>query len=122
MQKAKEKGITFPQALGALRDATGRIEASFASKLVATLHPTMPVIDKFVLGNFGLCLPYYNSSNRETKTIEVYDRLCKDYDVLTGSSQGLMIREKFSLRFPWAEITDIKKIDLVLWQIRDRKN
>ena len=121
MQKAKGDGITFAKAVRALRDQTGRIEASFASKLVATLDPAKPVIDKFVLGNFGLRLPYHNASNREPKAVEVYKQLCKEYEALMSSSIGHMICDKFRNRYPWAEITDLKKIDLVLWQIRDRR-
>jgi len=121
METGKASGITFPQALKALLQRTSRVEASFASKLVATIDPNMPVIDKFVLGNFGLHLPHYNSPNRERRCIDVYDRLCNNYGVLIKSAEGLLVCEKFLTRFPWAQITDIKKIDLVLWQIRDGK-
>jgi len=34
-----------------LTAVTGRIEASFTSKLLATLDPTLPVIDTIVLGH-----------------------------------------------------------------------
>jgi hypothetical protein len=119
MQKAKEKGITFRKALSVLRIQTGRIEASFASKLVATLDPTKPVIDKFILHNFSLRLPYYKASSRESKTVDVYDKLCCEYEVLMSNPKGRMICDKFKHRYPWAKITDLKKIDLVLWQIRN---
>lgn len=36
MERSKPRGIAFGAALRALRDRTGRLEASFASKLVAT--------------------------------------------------------------------------------------
>ncbi|MBI3681041.1 MAG: hypothetical protein HY235_11675 [Acidobacteria bacterium] len=121
MQAKKGQGIAFAEALQALRDRTGRLEASFASKLVATIDPTKPIIDKFVLRNFSLRLPYHQASNRELKVTGVYNQLCSNYEVLMGSSIGRLIREEFLHRYRWADISDLKKIDLVLWQIRDRQ-
>jgi len=118
MQASKGNGITFPEALHELREQTGRLEASFASKLVATLDATKPVIDKFVLSNFALCLPYYYMSDRERRTIELYERLCSKYAAMMGSLVKDMICDQFRQRYPWAEITDLKKIDLVLWKMR----
>jgi len=40
MQASNGNGITFAKALLELRDQTGRLEASFASKLVATVDAT----------------------------------------------------------------------------------
>src|SRR5579863_9467755 len=57
MEMAKSGGIEFSEALRAIHRSTGRIEASFASKMVATLDPSKPVIDKFVLRCFKLRLP-----------------------------------------------------------------
>ena len=118
MEKAKIQEIPFPEALRALRERTGRIEASFASKLVATRDPNKPVVDKFVLKNFGLRLPYHYAANRESRTIEVYEELCRRYAHLMGRSVARMICENFARMYPWAKITDLKKIDLVLWQTR----
>jgi hypothetical protein len=121
MEAAKAKGITFSQALRTLRERTGRIEASFASKLVATLDPNKPVVDKFVLGNFSLRLPYHSTDNRESKTIQVYNQLCRKYEELMACPIARMIYAMFAQMYPWANITDLKKVDFVLWQIRDRK-
>lgn len=122
LEMSKGTGITFPNGLCTLLERTSRVEASFASKLVATLHPDKPVIDEFVLSNFGLRLP--SGKDRERRCvgcIVVYDQLCDNYVALIKSAEGLMICEKFKRSFPWADITDLKKVDLVLWQIRDAK-
>lgn len=101
-----------------MNGATGRIEASFASKLVATLDPSKPVIDKFVLGNFELRLPTRTVANREERTIELYQQLCLKYCGFMKGPVGTMIRKMFDEKYPNANITHLKKIDLVLWQIR----
>jgi hypothetical protein len=59
MARAKHQDLPFHEVLHALHDATGRHEASFASKLVATFDPSKPVIDAVVLKNVGLRLPPY---------------------------------------------------------------
>jgi len=121
MENAKQDGITFSKALHALADQTKRIEASFASKRVATTDPTKPIIDRFVLENFGLFLPSHNTINRESKTIDIYNQLCANYENLMNNEYGKMILDKFKQRYPETEITDLKRIDLVLWQNRGRE-
>ena len=116
LEGSKASGITFAQALRVLFEQTARIEASFASKLVATLHPEKPVIDQHVLRNFGVRLP--SGKNRVHRCVACYERLCENYVALKNGAEGTMILEQFNSLFPWAKITDLKKLDLVLWQIR----
>ncbi len=118
MEESKRGGISFSEALQAIHRSTRRIEASFSSKLVATLDPSKPVIDKFVLRCFELRLPYWGSAGRVENTIELYEKLCLKYDGFMTSPDGVRIRNMFDERYPNANIVDIKKMDLVLWQIR----
>lgn len=118
MERAKPTGIEFGEALAALRAKTGRLEASFASKLVATIDPSKPVIDRFVLQNFGLRLPYHYASNREAQILGIYAELCDRYDALLASELGRLICRRFGKRHPNTGISDLKKVDLVLWQHR----
>jgi hypothetical protein len=118
MQCAKFSGITFYDALGALRDATGNIEASFASKLVATVDPSKPVIDKFVLEQFKLSLPYPKAKERFTCVLDVYESLSDLYSRLLSSPTGSMILDCFDHRFGSTNLTALKKVDLVLWQLQ----
>jgi hypothetical protein len=53
LQEAMTSRPTITRVLRRIHEATGRIEASFASKLVATIDPDLPVIDAVVLGNLG---------------------------------------------------------------------
>ena len=119
LETAKQRTIAFPEALSELQRRTGRFEAVFASKLVATLDPTKPVIDAVVLGHFGMCLPAYTSPSRESKTIEAYNELARKLRGLLESGSGKLILDAFRLRYPLADVTNLKKIDLVLWQIRE---
>lgn len=118
MEESKVSGAQFAQVLGALHATTGRYEASFASKLVATLDPTQPVIDRFVLENFGLRLPYPYQKDRESRILQVHTDLAAKYEALLGSDVGRSICKKVEERYPGTGISDLKKVDLVLRQHR----
>jgi hypothetical protein len=118
MEKAKTRESGFQEVLLELKQRTGRLEASFASKLVATLHPDRPVIDRLVLDHFGLSLPYQYETDRELKAVRVYEILVRKYMDFMSHPNARAICERFEARYPWADITDLKKVDLVLWQTR----
>jgi hypothetical protein len=118
MQAKKRSGIGFPEALASLHLSTGRIEASFASKLVATLDPSTPVIDSVVLSHFELKLPVSKAPDRKARVVSVYQRLCAAYAELLDCPMGVMLTERFDQHFQGTNLTRLKKIDLVLWQIR----
>lgn len=118
MEDAKAAGADFARVLATLHGATGRFEASFASKLVATLDPDQPVIDRFVLDNFGLRLPYAYTRQRHEGILKVHAELCRRYAALSRSDVGRLMCAKVEARYPGSGISDTKKIDLVLWQHR----
>ena len=119
MESGKTSRVNFSQVLAELKERTCRIEASFASKLIATLYPECPVIDKFVLKYFDLSLPHQYERDREKKTVWLYAKLNKKYSDFMSNATARTICENFSKKFPWADITDLKKVDLVLWQTRE---
>jgi hypothetical protein len=49
--------VNFEHILRTLLAETGKVEASFASKMAATLDPSSPVIDRHVLSYVGRKLP-----------------------------------------------------------------
>ncbi len=118
MELARRDKLDFEAVLCRMAMQLGRIEASFASKLVATIVPRKPVIDRFVLESFGLQLPRYNSAHRKEEIVSIYKQLGKEYKRL---KLGVYIRKRFDEIFPLSGIKALKKIDLVLWQIRPDK-
>jgi hypothetical protein len=77
-----------------------------------------PLIDRFVLNQFGLSLPYWNAKDRFQRVVSVYESLSNGYSQLLSSPTGLMIIECFDCHFGNSDLTPLKKVDLVLWQIR----
>ena len=114
----KNSGISFEATLTELFNKTQSIEASFSSKLVATINPQKPIIDRFVLDNVGLKLPYQASKNRIPKIINIYLELERIYETFLISSNGRYLVEAFKKKYPNTQITELKMVDLVLWQTR----
>lgn len=119
LQRHKSKGLKFDNALRQLRQVTGRFEASFASKLVATIDDSKPVIDQHVLRHAELRLPWYGAMNREAGIIDTYRRLEEWMSNLRQSECGRNAIAAFRQRFPATQISDAKILDFILWQIRN---
>lgn len=119
MEKNKETDPSFEKTLRYLYEKSGRMEPSFSSKLVATLNPKLPIWDSVVLSNFSLKAPAYNRKNRLEELIVLYDLIIEKYNKLLDDEAGKIITELFERQYPKTGITDIKKVDFVLWQTRD---
>ncbi|MGA1847667.1 hypothetical protein [Deferribacter abyssi] len=117
-QNKHNKKVSFADILFDLKEKTGKLEASFASKLVATINPDMPVIDKFVLKNTNLKLPNYKSNERAKKIIILYEQLQQVVNDFLSTGIGEFLVEKFQSKFLNLNISKVKMLDFVLWQIR----
>jgi hypothetical protein len=113
--------IKFENVLGDFHAALGRVEPSFVSKLVATIRPDAPVYDAFVRQNLGLKTPpqYKSQEIRLQGFIDVYSKMECIYDeALRGENTTVLVSE-FDGRSPaYAHFTRLKKLDLMLWQLR----
>ena len=107
-----------------------QVEASFSSKLVATIRPDSPVYDKYVRCNLGLKVQHLQNRNhpqyrRNPKErirgwiSEAYPELVRQTSEMTQDADFPTLRESFDATFPQHEhFTDVKKLDLFLWQYR----
>jgi len=118
MESNKIKGVSFKDALLYLYREFGWIEASFSSKLVATINPDMPIWDSVVLGHLQLHRPQYASRDRIKKTIDIYDKICDWYQRFLHSSDGMDMIRAFDQAYPYTDISAVKKVDFILWQTR----
>jgi hypothetical protein len=118
LERRKGRASSFAEVLDALHSATGRYEASFASKLLATIDPDMPVIDSIVLRNLDVRLPAYGSDRRRGRIVELHGRLLSSLTVFLKTDVGRYLVRRFRATYPEADVTEIKMLDLVLWQTR----
>ncbi len=107
---------TFEYILLELYSRTGNIEASFSSKMLANINPEMPIWDSLVLAQLGLTAPVGNSEKRLSETIDLYSQICSWYQEFRRSSSWQVYVDSFDQEFPeYKSISDIKKIDFILW-------
>lgn len=119
LERHKQSGISFTDALSFFYEKHGRIELSFVSKMVALVNPAFPIWDSVVAGeHFGLKKPYPNAKNRFGKTVEKYDEYCQKYATYMQTDAAREKIEIFNKYFPDARISDVKKVDFILWQDR----
>ena len=111
--------MAFADVLWEIYNATGRVEASFASKLVHTLNNDMPIWDKFVLQNLDKKMPILQGEKKLLKAIEIYDEIIAWYkEALLHKEVQKKILE-FDAVFPqYSWFSNTKKIDFLLWQNR----
>lgn len=113
-QNKTNRLLSFEDIVTYLYQETGSIHASFSSKLLATINPEMPVWDKFVLKNLGLRAPYYYERDRLKKTVQLYQKICDWY----SSQEAAEKLCEFNSLFPDVDISNVKKIDFILWATR----
>jgi hypothetical protein len=119
LEAAKAATPPYATVLTALRQATGRVEASFTSKLVATIDPSMPVIDSVVLKNLRLRLPPATAPDRIERIVGVHDRLREEFASYLATDRGRHLVTRFEEMYPGSGVHPVKRLDLVLWQTRD---
>ena len=120
----RNKNIVFGDILNTLYKKTSSIEASFASKAVATINPRLPVIDSVVLrnlrkqGNIMMRLPYYHENNRINKIKKLHKEMRRLFNVFLRTKNGKYLVKRFREEYTGVNITKIKMLDLILWQTR----
>ncbi|QJD78901.1 hypothetical protein [Spirosoma rhododendri] len=111
----------FATVLHELSKATNRFEVSFASKLLATIDPQMPVIDSVVLKYLNVKIPARKGENyqeRHDAVCALHSAMSRCYMDYLASEQGQRLITQFRQTYPKADISTVKMLDLVLWQTR----
>jgi len=84
------------------------------------IDPNMPVWDSTVLKNLGLRPPAYYKENRLQETIKLYYHIVKWYSEYLETQNAKDILKLFDSIYPDVKLTPVKKIDFVLWSIRQK--
>ena len=101
----------------------GAYEPSFSSKLVATIDPWKPIWDTNVLRNTELVAPPYASPSKHQDAVAAYASIVAWYREFMTSRDARCWVNLFNIHVEhYYKITDSKKIDFILWQLRDLKS
>lgn len=115
---SNQKNVSFKEIITTLYAMTNQIEPSFSSKMLHVINPNYPIWDQYVIKNLGLKL----TGNKETKlhnAIKIYDDIIKWYEDYMVSKTGKDFIDEFDHRLPkFKDISNVKKIDSVLWKLR----
>ena len=116
----KDSQPSFEQIIRTLYKNTGNIEASFSSKMLATINSDMPIWDRYVVNN--LCLKVKGKTKEEqlSCTVDLYDQMVRRYRTFLDTPNGKECIEEFDRILPeYKWMSSVKKIDFYLWSIRE---
>ena len=118
LEQKKDKGTSFEETLDYLKEAEGRLELSFSSKLIHVINPNRPIWDNNVsVQHFGMKLPGYelDSVVRQREIIKLYHEYCSRFYEYMDSSEGQAVIRMFNEKYPHTGFTDAKKVDFIMW-------
>lgn len=114
-EQAKNNSYSFEDIIKALYKETNKVEASFASKMYASLHTDKPIWDQYVLQELELELTGKNEE-KLGNAIELYREIEKMINSILESEDGKQCIISFDKTLPsYAWISKAKKIDFFLW-------
>ena len=116
----KDSRPSFEQIIRTLYKNTGNIEASFSSKMLATINSDMPIWDRYVV--YNLCLKVKGKTKEEqlSCTVDLYDQMVRWYRTFLDTPNGKECIEEFDRILPeYKWMSSVKKIDFYLWSIRE---
>lgn len=118
-EQVKVEPPTFAGILTHMYECTGNIEPSFSSKMLATIFPEKPIWDHNVVQNLELELIGATKQERLENAIALYADIEKWYEDFLQTDKAEECVEVFDQMMPdYKHISNIKKIDSILWSIR----
>ncbi len=117
-EESKNKSVTFEDILYKIKDRTdGRIEASFASKMLATIDSDMPIWDSRVLSALHLRLTGKSETEKMNNAVDIYSEMTSWYQEYLSTKEAQQNIKVFDTYLPeYAWISNVKKIDYMLWE------
>lgn len=117
---AKKDDVTFEHIIRELYRRTGNVEASFSSKMLATIDASKPVWDKYVLQNLGLELTGKTPNEKLDNAVALYRQIERWYSEYLGTFEARDSIDTFNRMLPdYKWVSDVKKIDCLLWSMRE---
>lgn len=117
----KIEKVAFDEIINDLFKETGQVEPSFASKMLASINPNMPIWDSQVLARIGITASKKKGEEKVKETIRLYGDIVAWYEnVISDTEEKNKYIEDFDLAFPqFKSISEAKKIDFILWAMEE---
>jgi hypothetical protein len=118
-QRLKGAHPTFESILAELYRTSKNIEASFSSKMLATLEPDRPIWDQFVIQSLRMNLKERNREETLQNVVRVYADIEAWYGRFLRTDRAAACVEVFDQALPdYAWVSRVKKVDFFLWSSR----
>lgn len=119
-ERSKHGNIpSFADVITYLYGETKNIEVSFASKMLATLDTNKPIWDRYVVQNLNLELIGSTQENKLNNAIKLYADIESWYTEFLATDKAKECIIEFDKALPeYSWISNIKKVDSILWSIR----
>ncbi len=118
-EKAKYNTPTFEDIINYIYKYSSRVEASFSSKILATICPEKPIWDKYVLQNLDLKLKGKTKQEELKNAVYLYQQIENWYAEFLLTEKAKECIEIFNEALPnYKWLSDTKKVDTFLWSIR----
>lgn len=118
-EELKNKTTSFEYIIRYIYEKTGNIEASFSSKMFATLYPDKPIWDRYVVDNLKLKLGGKSKEEQLNNAVLLYEKIESWYRTFLSTEKAAECIDTFDKALPeYRWINSIKKIDCFLWSIR----
>ncbi len=119
-ETSKNGTPSFESIIRTMYEATGNIEASFSSKMLATINPEMPIWDRYVVQNLCLEMRGKTKEDQLKCAVDLYNKMISWYEGFLQTKNGRDCIAEFDRILPgYVWMSDVKKIDFYLWSIRD---
>ena len=119
-EKVKVNNPSFEFIIKTMYKATGNTEASFSSKMLATINPDMPIWDRYVVQNLCLNMTGKTKEDQLKCAVMLYDQMLSLYSDFLQTENGRNCIAEFDRTLPgYVWMSDVKKIDFYLWSIRN---
>lgn len=79
-ETVKDSNPPFESIIRTIYEATGNIEASFSSKMLATINPDKPIWDRYVVQNLCLSMKGKTKEDQLECAVDLYAQMVRWYD------------------------------------------
>lgn len=126
-----KKDISYEKVIRSLKEKTGRVDYSFASKLLHTINQEMPILDKHLMRLLGFALKERGTDDeRIAYYIDVHKTVKEEYDMIRNNySSGMVpnkaiykaLKEFDNVYSNNKNLSVAKKIDCILFRMRKER-
>lgn len=125
MQQCRSVHPSYAEILHAVYDRTGEVHYSLSSKLLHTIDPEHPILDRHVMRLLGFTLldsSHTDASTRINYYGSVFDTISAEYKQYKDTSFMQEAIDRFDVLFPtFRDIPYTKKVDMLLFRLRNER-